>query len=62
MIKFKRKKLAEDWCYILNEEAHIYCEYDGYYNLVGFKSITEEKKAIKFMKSYPKIFQPARRT
>ena len=60
MIKFSRKSLAEDWCRILNDEAHIYCEYDGYYNLIGFNSVAEERKAIKFMKKYPKIFQPMR--
>lgn len=58
MIKFRTKKLAQDWSRVLNEEANIYCEYDGYYNLVGFKSVAEEKKALKFMKRYPKIFHP----
>ena len=56
-IKFRTKRLAEDWCRVLNDDAHIYCEYDGYYNLVSFKSDAEVKRALKFMKKYPKIYQ-----
>jgi hypothetical protein len=56
MIKFRTKKLATDWCRVLNSEYNIYCLYDGYFNLIDFKSLEDEQKAIKIMNGFPKIY------
>lgn len=55
-IKFRTKQLAQDWCHLFNEKG-IKCEYDGYYNVVGFESDEAVEKASKIMSQYPGIFK-----
>ena len=48
LIKFRTKREAIKGAEIVNKHG-IYCEYDGYYNIIAFKSSKEEDQAYKIL-------------